>query len=117
MAQRGSWWRWSRAGWQRLALALLWLGHGVWVMLGPQPGRAWERVAEGLSRPAQSLATSWEHRRAARQSQGMNLEDTRKAQVRAEAELTNLRTQAERDAPRLAEGDEAIRLLLSLIHI
>lgn len=111
MTQRGSWWRWSRAGWQRLALLLLWLGHGLWVLLGSQPGRAWERVGEGLAKPTQALAAGWEHRRAARQTQGWNLEETRQAYARAEAELSNLKIQAEREAPRLAEGDEAVRLL------
>ena len=56
--------------WERLALGLLWLGHGVWVFLGPTPGRHWTSLADALSRPSQNLASRWAGWRASRREAG-----------------------------------------------
>jgi len=104
-------WGWSRAGWQRLALILLWLGHGGWVLLGPNPNRHWIRVADTFSRPSQSLASRWEQWRSARRNSSRDFAETRAENAQLSAELAQMKTQAAQDAPRLAEADEAIRLL------
>jgi rod shape-determining protein MreC len=111
MAVRAARWRWSRAAWQRLILVLLWLGHGIWVFLGLNPGRHWTRLADGLSRPSQGLASRWEGWRAARRDSRRSLAEERAENARLSAELAQLKTQAAREAPRLAEADAAVRLL------
>ena len=111
MVVRAARWGWSRTGWQRLALILLWLGHGVWVFLGPHPGRHWATFAGALSRPSQGLASRWAEWRAARRDSGRTLLELRAENIRLSAELTQTKTQAAQEAARLAEADEAIRLL------
>jgi rod shape-determining protein MreC len=90
---------------------LLWLGHGGWVLLGPNPGRHWASLAGSLSRPSQSLASHWESWRSARREAKRNLAETRAENARLSAELALLKTQAAQEAPRLAEAEEAVRLL------
>ena len=111
MALRAARWRLSRTVWQGLVLVLLWLGHGIWVLLGPHPGRHWTNVADVLSRPSQGLASSWEHRRAARRDAAKGLAETRADNARLSAELAQWKTQAAQEAPRMAEADAAVRLL------
>ena len=111
MVVRAARWGWSRTGWQRLALILLWLGHGVWVFLGPHPGRHWATFAGALSRPSQGLASRWAEWRAARRDSGRTLLELRAENIRLSAELTQTKTQTAQEAARLAEADEAIRLL------
>jgi rod shape-determining protein MreC len=101
----------SRTAWQYLAIGLLWLGHGVWVLLGPNPGRHWTSLADALSRPAQGLAARLENRRAARRESARGLAETRAENARLSGELASLRTQATLEAPRVAEADVAVRLL------
>lgn len=104
-------WGWSRAGWQRLALVLLWLGHGGWVLLGPDPARHWTGLTDALSRPSQGLASRWQQWRAARRDSARSFADTRAENARLSAELAYLKTRAAEEAPRLAEADAAVRLL------
>jgi rod shape-determining protein MreC len=111
MALRAAKWGWSRTGWQRLALILLWLGHGIWVLLGTNPGRHWTSVADAVARPSQTLASRWETWRAARREAARGFADTRAENARLSAELAQLKTQAAQEAPRLAEADAALRLL------
>jgi rod shape-determining protein MreC len=94
-----------------LALALLWLGHGAWVLLGPNPARHWTIFLDVLSRPTQALAARWEGWRAARRDSGRSLAELRTENARLGAELAQFRTQQAQQAPRLAEADEAVRLL------
>ena len=111
MAARAARWGWSRAAWQRLALTLLWLGHGTWVLLGPNPARHWSAFLDGLSRPSQAFAARWEDWRAARRDSGRSLAELRTETARLGAELAQFRTQQAQQAPRLAEAEEAVRLL------
>lgn len=111
MVVRAAKWSWSRAGLQRLALVLLWLGHGTWVMLGPDPARHWAAVLDVLSRPTQAIAARWEGWRAARRDSGRSLAELRAENARLGAELAQLHTQQAQQAPRLAEADEAVRML------
>ncbi|NWJ40959.1 MAG: rod shape-determining protein MreC [Geothrix sp.] len=111
MVVRAAKWSWSRTGLQRLALVLLWLGHGTWVLLGPNPARHWMTFMDVLSRPSQSIAARWEGWRAARRDSGRSLAELRAENARLGAELTQFRTQQAQQAPRLAEADEAVRML------
>ncbi len=111
MALRAVRWGWSRAAWQRLALVLLWLGHGTWVLLGPDPARHWTAFLDVLSRPTQAIAARWEGWRDARRDSGRSLAELRAENARLGAELAQLRAQQAQQAPRLAEADEAVRML------
>ncbi len=111
MVVRTTRWRWSRTVWQRLLLLLLWAGHGAWVFLGPQPGRHWTRLADGLARPSQSFATRWQGWRSARREAARSLAETRAENARLSAELAQLRTRAAQEAPALAEAETAVSLL------
>jgi len=111
MVVRAAKWGWSRAGLQRLVLVLLWLGHGIWVFLGPNPVRHWTHLADALSRPSQTLASRWAGWRASRREAGRTLSDIRADNARLTAELSQLKTMDAQQAPRLAEADEAVRLL------
>lgn len=111
MALRATRWGWSRTAWQYLAIGLLWLGHGLWVLLGANPGRHWTSLADLLSRPAQGFAARMEGRRIARRESAQGLAGTRAENARLAAELAQLRTQATLEAPRIAEADVAVRLL------
>jgi rod shape-determining protein MreC len=111
MTVRASKWRWNRAGWEVLALVLLWLGHGFWVLLGTNPGRHWTRAAGVLSRPGQSLATRWEGWRSHRREAGRSQAALQAENARLAAELAQLRLAAAQDGPRLVEADAAVHLL------
>lgn len=111
MALRAAKWGWSRTGWQRLLVLLLWLGQGTWVLLGPSPGRHWARVADALSKPGQGLASRWAQWRAARRVSARSFAETQAENERLRAELAQLRTQMAQEAPRLTEADEAVRVL------
>lgn len=111
MVPRASRWRWNRVVWQRLALVLLWTGHGAWVLLGPNPGRHWSALMERVSRPAVGLATRWEARRASRREAGLGLAQLRAERDGLQAELSQLKRQQAEAAPKLVEVDEAVALL------
>ncbi|WP_275976088.1 rod shape-determining protein MreC [Geothrix oryzisoli] len=111
MPIRAAKWGWSRARGQRFLIVVLWLGHGIWVLLGPAPGRHWTRVADAVSRPSQSLASRWAQWRVNRREAARSFTETRAENARLVAELAQVRTQAAQEAPRLAEADEAVRLL------
>jgi rod shape-determining protein MreC len=111
MAVRAVRWGWSRTRWQRLVLALLWLGQGTWVLLGPNPGRHWTSLAEVVSRPSQGLAARWQGWRANRRISARDMAEIRAENARLASELAQLKTQAAQEGPRLAEADAAVRLL------
>ena len=103
--------RWTPAAWQRLALLLLWVGHGAWVLLGPASGHRWSRAGDALALPAQGAAEHWAAWRVRKAEAGRTLEAMRSENARLSAELADLRTREAREAPRLAEADEAVRQL------
>jgi rod shape-determining protein MreC len=111
MVRRASRWGWSRAAWQRLALVLLWVGHGAWVLLGPEPGRHWSALVETLSRPSQGLASRYETWRVARRERALGIAQLRAERDRLEQELAQVKLQQAAAAPRLAEAEEAVALL------
>ena len=111
MALRAARWGWSKAVLQRLAVILLWVGHGVWVMLGPNPGRHWTTVADAVARPSQGVAARWDQWRASRRDSARGLAETRAENARLAAELAQLRTQTAQAAPQVSEADDAVRLL------
>ena len=111
MALRAARMGWSRAAWQRLTLVLLWVGHGTWVLLGPDPGRHWTRVVDALARPSAGLATAWHGWRVRRQASSRDLAQLRAESARLSEEVTRLKVEAARNAARLEEAATAVRLL------
>lgn len=111
MSVRTARWGWNRSGWQRPAVIFLWLGHGLWVLMGPDPGRHWATVADAVSRPTQGLASRWDAWRASRRESARGLAEARAENARLATELAQLKTWAAQEAPRLAEADEAVRLM------
>lgn len=111
MGPRASNWGWNPAGRRRYALILLWLGHGVWVVLGPRPGQVWSRAAGFLARPTEGLASRWESWRIHRQEWRRSYLDLQAENAQLRAQVAALQLADAQQAPRLAEADEAIRLL------
>jgi rod shape-determining protein MreC len=111
MVVRASRWGWNRTVWQRLALVLLWVGHGIWVIMGPVSGHRWSALVEALSRPSQGVAARWESWRFARQEGHLGLTQVRAERDQMEQELNQVKRQMAEMAPRLAEADEAVTLL------
>ena len=102
---------WRSAGWQAWILALLWLGHGLWVMSGRWPGMGLVKALNLISGPVLKVSAKWEAVREARSQKIRNL-------ATAEGEIAQLKTrvglfeiQGAREGPRRAEAEEAIRLL------
>ncbi|HEX9009834.1 MAG TPA: rod shape-determining protein MreC [Holophagaceae bacterium] len=111
MHPRASNWGWTPAGRRRYALILLWMGHGVWVMMGPRPGEVWTRTAGLLARPASRVASRWEDWRARRREQGRAYAEIQAENARLRAQMAGLEVAAAQAAPRVSEADEAVRLL------
>ena len=102
---------WRSAGWQAWILALLWLGHGLWVVSGRWPGMGLVKALNLVSGPVLKVSAKWEAVREARSQKIRNL-------ATAEEEIAQLKTrvglfeiQGAREGPRRAEAEEAIRLL------
>ena len=102
---------WRSAGWQAWILALLWFGHGLWVMSGRWPGMGLVKALNLVSGPVLKVSAKWEAVREARSQKIRNL-------ATAEEEIAQLKTrvglfeiQGAREGPRRAEAEEAIRLL------
>lgn len=108
MASRAGW---RSAGWQAWILALLWLGHGLWVFSGWWPGLGLVKALNFVSGPVLKISAKWESRREAGSQKIHNL-------AAAEGELTQLKARIglfelrdAREGPLRAEAEEAIRLL------
>ena len=102
---------WRSAGLQAWILALLWLGHGLWVMNGRWHGLGLVKMLDLVSGPVLKVSAKWEARREVRSQKIWNLS-------MAEGEIAQLKTrvglfemQEAREGPRRAEAEEAIRLL------
>ena len=108
---RPSNWGWNPTGRRRYALLALWAGHGAWVLLGQVPGRAWSQVATAFARPFQILAADFHDWRVVRAQRLQDLGAARAEMDRLRAELVARQVEAERQAPMLAEAEEAKRLL------
>lgn len=102
---------WRSAGWQAWILALLWLGHGLWVIAGRWPGLGLVKALDLVSGPVLKVSAKWEARREADSQKIRNLESARGeiAQLKSRIGLFEIREAQE--APRHAEAEEAIRLL------
>lgn len=97
--------------WRVLLVALLWLGHGVWVVRGREPARWVGRRTLTVVHPLLGLSGRWEAWRERRKAATRSLQEARGEVQRLQAELDRVRVQQAQDAPRLSEAQEATRLL------
>jgi rod shape-determining protein MreC len=91
-------------------VALL-LGHVLWMVLGRGASNRWQHLANLLSSPPRAASARWEAWKVGRQDKVANLRQAQTQLATLRAQVTWLLTAREASAPRMAEADEAIRLL------
>lgn len=108
---RRSAWGWNPTGRRRWAIVVLLLGHFLWILLGRGTSNRWRHTLDLLSAPSRAVSARLEIWKDNRRQTVSTYRD-------AVAEVERLRVQvaafqAARDAaaPRLAEAEEATRLL------
>lgn len=96
--------------WATVALAALWVGHAAWVLRGRGPAEALSRASRAVSQPFLGFNARWEAFWARRAERARNLDQAQSEAAGLRAEIERLRVEAARNAPRLAEADEVLRL-------
>ena len=104
-------WGWNPSGRRRWAILLLLAGHACWILVGRGDSGHWQRILGALSAPSRAVSARWMAWRETHSEKAGSL-------ARAEIELKNLRVQvanlqlaAARDAGKVLEAQEAVRLL------
>ena len=92
-------------------MAILLLGHLLWMILGRGASTRWQNLANLLAAPPRAVSGRLEGWRSARRETVGNLRQAEAELVNLRAQVTGLLTAREAQAPRLAEADEAVRLL------
>ena len=104
-------WGWNPVGRRRWAVLALFLGHLLWIVLGRGSlGRA-QRLLNILDLPSRVVSGRMEAWKQARRDKIGNLRQAQSDNQQLKAQVAELRTAREAQAPRLAEAEEAIRLL------
>jgi rod shape-determining protein MreC len=109
MRQRA--WGWSATGRQRWAMVILIVAHLFWMGLGRGGSGRWEHLLNTLAAPPRVASARYEAWKDARRQRVTKLKEARIELASLRAQVTSLVTARDADAPRLAEADEAIRLL------
>jgi rod shape-determining protein MreC len=104
-------WGWSPAGRRRWAIIVLVLGHLLWISLGRGSSGRWRHLLGLAAAPARATSARWEGWQAARRDRIGNLRQAQTEILNLRAQVTALLTARAAEAPRLAEADEAVRLL------
>lgn len=102
---------WSPAARRRWAILLLFAGHLGWVAWGSLPRERWERWGAALAAPGRSVSGWFEGWRARRAQRVHDLGLAQAEVGRLRNDVAALREEAQRQAPRLQEAEEAVRLL------
>jgi rod shape-determining protein MreC len=92
-------------------MALLLLGQLAWMILGRGDSGRWQRLLDLLSAPPRAASAAWEGWRSRHGQRVANLRQAQAELLQCRDRMQQLQTAQEADAPRLAEADEAIRLL------
>ncbi len=104
-------WGWTPMGRQRWGITLLLVGHLLWILLGRGPSGHWQRLMGFVSKPSQAISAKWMEWQGSRSERSKNLQDA-EARVRdLSRQLEESRLATAKDAPRVSEADDAIRLL------
>lgn len=104
-------WGWSREGRRRWGVLLLLLGHLGWILLGRGGGSRWERLLAGISAPGRGISARLHGWRVARMERIRNFDSARAELLQLRQQMAQLQLQRMQEAPRVAEAEEAIRLL------
>jgi len=97
--------------WQRWAMVALVLGHALWMALGRGDSGRWQHLLDLLASPPRAVSARWERWQDRRRQGIANLRSAQTEILTLRAQVTGLLASREAEAPRLAEADEAIRLL------
>jgi rod shape-determining protein MreC len=92
-------------------MASLLLGHLLWMALGRGASSRWQRLANLLASPPRAASAQWEAWRTSRREKVSSLRQAQTDLLTLKAQVTQLLTARAADGPRVAEADEAIRLL------
>lgn len=104
-------WGWSPTGRRRWALVALLLGHLLWITLGRGGSGRWRHLLDTVSAPSRAVSARWLGWKEARRQKVGNLRQAQAEVLALRAQVTALLTARAAEAPRLAEADEAVRLL------
>ena len=102
---------WRTLGLMRWMVALLWVGHALWVVLGSGSVPLWRRSLDLLTGPSQWASLRWEHWKVERRQRVTDLNQAAQEVGRLRQELEALRLREAEEAPERAEAREAIRSL------
>lgn len=104
-------WGWNPDGRRRWAIVALFLGHLLWIILGRSSlGRA-QGLLNLLAAPSRGVSAQLEQWRGHRRERVGNLRDAQAELLRLRAQVAYLQTTRAAEGPKLAEAEEAIRLL------
>lgn len=104
-------WGWNPTGRRRWAIVVLLLGHFVWILLGRGSGSRWRHLMDITSAPSRALSARVE---AWRENRRVKVGTYRQAVAEVERlryQVKVLQEMRDQDAPRVAEAEEAIKLL------
>lgn len=104
-------WGWSARGLMHWAVLALWLGHGIWVVLGRGSGVYLRRSLDLFTGPSIWISMRWEQWKVDRSQRARDFASAQAEVARLRGELAELKLREAREAPERAEAREAIRLL------
>jgi rod shape-determining protein MreC len=104
-------WGWNPAGRRRWAIFLLLAGHLAWVLVGRTPSQQLSHALDALSGPGRSLSGRLASWREARRQRAADLDQARQEIQQLRTQVEALQTESLRNGPRVAEADEALRVL------
>ncbi|MGA2083625.1 MAG: rod shape-determining protein MreC [Holophaga sp.] len=104
-------WGLGPAGRRRWAIAALLLGHLGWMALGRGSSGRWRHLLDLLATPPRAASARWETWKASRRERIGSLRQAQTEILNLRAQVTALQTARAAEAPRLAEADEAVRVL------
>jgi rod shape-determining protein MreC len=108
---RRSAWGWNPEGRRRWMMALLLVGHFLWITLGRSSLGRFQALLDLLAAPPRAAAARMEAWKASRRDRLVNFRQAQAEVLRLRAQVAALQTARDAEAPRLAESEEAIRLL------
>jgi rod shape-determining protein MreC len=104
-------WGWNPSGRRRWAIVALLLGHFLWIVLGRGPSNRWRHLLDILGAPSRAVSTRVEAWREDRRQKVSTYRDAVAEVARLRAQVASFQAARDADAPRLAEAEEATRLL------
>ena len=108
---RRSAWGWNPDGRRRWAVLTLLLGHLLWVILGRGPSGRLQTLLNTLAAPSRAASERWEGWRAGRREKVGSFKAAEAEVWQLRGQVAALRMAQESSAPKLAEAEDAIRLL------